>query len=104
MLFHIEPVEGVMDIEEQVYATLLKSLEEESELSWVTPIFVPGHPCFDAYCNMQAAYDRMRQRLGITDEDEDVERIIDSLLHHGKLLTLEMFRYGRIYQQTKDLL
>ena len=93
-----------MEIEEQVYATLLKSLETESELPWVTPVFVPGHPCFDAYCDMLAAYDRLRQRLEITEEDADVEAIIDCLLKHGKLLALEMFCCGRIYQQMKDLL
>lgn len=91
-----------MDIEEQVYATLLKSLETESELPWVTPVFVPGHPCFDAYCEMQAVYDRLRQRLDIAEEDADVEEMISCLLKHGKILAMEMFRYGRIHQQNEE--
>ena len=91
-----------MDISEQVYATLLKSLEEDSELSWVTPVFVPGHPCFDAYCKMQAAYDKLRQRLNVTDEDDDVEEIIRCLLLHGKILAMEMFRYGYDYGRTAE--
>lgn len=88
-----------MDIGEQVYETLLNAVEEEYRLPWVTPIFVPAHPCFDAYCEMQAAYDRLRQHLNLSDEDADVEAIIDCLLKHGKILALEMFRCGRIYQQ-----
>ena len=95
-------MEGVMDIEELVYETLLNTLEKESALPWVTPVFVPGHPCFDAYCDMQAAYDRLQQMLNITEEDAAVEEIINSLLKHGKILAMEMFRYGRIYQQTQD--
>ena len=91
-----------MNIEERVYETLLNAVEDEYRLPWVTPVFVPGHPCFDAYCDMQAAYDRLQQMLNITEEDAAVEEIINSLLMHGKILALEMFRYGRIYQQTQD--
>ena len=91
-----------MNIEEQVYATLLKSLETESELPWVTPVFVPGHPCFDVYCEMQAAYDRLRQRLGVEEEDADVEEIISCLLKQEEILAMEMFRYGRRYQQKQN--
>ena len=87
-----------MDIGEQVYETLLNAVEEEYRLPWVTPIFVPEHPCFTAYSEMQAAYDRLRQRLDVQDEDADVETIIDCLLKHGKILALEMFRYGMLYQ------
>ena len=97
-------MEGVMDIEEQVYGTLLKALEEESELSWVTPVFVPGHPCYETYCQMLAAYDRLRQRLGREEPDADAEAMIDCLLNHGKLLALEMFRCGRRYQQALESL
>ena len=92
-----------MDIDEQVYETLLNTLEVESALPWVMPVFVPGHPCFDAYCEMQEAYDRLRQRLVAEEEDPDVEEIIRCLLLHGKLLALEMFRYGRICQQNEKI-
>lgn len=87
-----------MEIGEQVYETLLNAVEEEYRLPWVTPVFVPGHPCFDAYCDLQVAYDRLRQRLDVQDENADVEAIIDCLLKHGKILALEMFRYGMLYQ------
>lgn len=95
-------MEAHMDIGEQVYETPLKTIGEEHSVQWVTPIFVPGHPCYDAYCDMHAAYERLRQRLGAADADPDVEMIIDCLLKHGKILALEMFRCGRIYQQTQD--
>lgn len=91
----------ISEIERLVYDILLDTVQEEYRIPWVTPIFVPGHLCFDAYCDMQAAYERLRQRLGAADEDPDVEMIIDCLLKHGKILALEMFRCGRIYQQTQ---
>ena len=81
------------------YETLLNTLEAEYCLPWVEPIFVPGHPCFESYCAMQSAYGRLRDRLGAADEIEEAEEMIDLLLKHGKLLSLEMFRYGMLYQK-----
>ena len=41
-----------MDVSEQVYETLLNVLEPEWNVPWVNPIFLPGNPCYDAYCGM----------------------------------------------------
>lgn len=91
-----------MDIVEQVYETLQNTLAEDYCIPWVTPIFIPGHPCFEAYSNMHEAYARLRIRLGVTDEDADAEEMIDHLLEYGKLLAVEMFRYGMCYQQMQN--
>ena len=93
-----------MDIAEWVYETLLNTLESEYCIPWVEPIFIPGHPCYEAYCDTHRAYEQLRMRLGVADEDADVEKIIDSLLEHGKILALEMFRYGMQYQKMQDKL
>ena len=91
-----------MDIAEQVYETLLNTLETEHGVAWVEPVFVPGHPCYEVYCEMHRAYEQLRERLGVIDEEADAEKMIDCLLEHGKLLALEMFQYGRIYQRMLD--
>ena len=91
-----------MKIEEQVYETLTNALVSECKLQWVTPIFEPGHPCYEAYSEMLAAYERLCGRLVGVEEDEDAEVMIDCLLKHGKLLALEMFRYGRLYQKLQN--
>lgn len=91
-----------MHIEEQVYETLLNTLLKEYRLSWVEPIFVPGHPCFETYRDMHIAYERLRERLGENNEILEAEEMIDHLLEHGKLLALEMFRYGMRYQKMQD--
>ena len=91
-----------MKITEQVYDTLMGYLIPEYRLPWVNPIFLPGHPAYDSYCRMHDAYENLRQRLGVTDEDEDAEIMIDALLEHGKILAYEMFHYGRVYQIIQD--
>lgn len=91
-----------MHIEEQVYETLLNTLPKEYSLSWVEPIFVQGHPCFETYRDMHIAYERLRERLGENDEIPEAEEMIDQLLEHGKLLAFAMFRYGICYQKMQD--
>jgi len=89
----------VVDIAEQVYETLLNTLEPEYCVPWVKPVFIPGNPCYEAYCDMHSAYEQVRMRLGATEEDVDAEKMIDKLIEHGKLLAMEMFRYGMLYQK-----
>lgn len=91
------PYEGT--IEDQVYETLTGNLIPAYRVPWVENIFVSGHPCFEAYSDMRKAYERLLARLHVQDEDEDVEIIVDSLLEYGKIIALEMFRYGIKYQK-----
>ena len=87
------------DLAETVYDSLHGFLIPACQLSWVEPIFVPGHPCHDAYEQMLAAYSRLRLRLDAPEDDPDAEEMIDSLLKYSKYIALEMFRYGRAYQK-----
>ena len=48
------------------------------------------------YEEMLDAYARLRERLGVEDEDEDVEIIINSLLAIQQKLCLEMFYLASI--------
>lgn len=91
-----------MELSEQVYETLLILREAEYCLPWVEPIFIPGHPCFEAYSDMHKAYARLRTRLDAVDEDPDAEEMINQLLKHGKLIAMEMFRYGILYQKMQE--
>lgn len=91
--------QGEPDIAETVYDSLHGFLLPSCQLSWAEPIFVPGHPCHNAYEQMLAAYNRLCLRLNTTGEDPDAEKMIDSLLKYSKLLSLEMFRCGRTFQK-----
>lgn len=87
----------VESIAEAVYERLLDQYREGTILPDVIPVFVPGHPCYEAYIRMQEASERIRHRLGAEGEDPDLEIVIDALLQHGRILAMEMFRYGVIY-------
>ena len=87
----------VKNTAELVLFKLLDQLSDEAALPWVEPVFIPGHPCCEAYERMLDAYCRLRQRLGAQDEDRDCETMIDGLLQHGRILAMEMFRYGVEY-------
>ena len=93
---------GIPDIAETVYDSLLGQLVTGYALPCVENIFVPGHPCYEEYCRMRRAYERLLLRLQETDEDPDAEDMIDALLRHGKIAAIEMFRYGREYQKRLD--
>ena len=50
----------------------------------------------DRLREMLDAYERLRDRLGVVDEDEDVEVVIDSLLDIQRQLCLKMFELAGI--------
>ena len=99
----LEELASILPNEEQlperVYDTLLELLIPEYRVPWVEVIFAPGKPCYEAYFDMQEAYERLCARLGVRDEDADVEIMIQSLLKYGRVSAIEMFKYGRIYQK-----
>ncbi len=72
------------------------------EQEWVENLFQPGKPLYQSYANMREAYDHLLERLNETDEDQDVELIIDCFMDYGRILGLEMFKYGRKYQKMID--
>ena len=89
-----------MSVAEDIYDTLLGNLISEEIIPWVEPIFVPGNPCYEAYTQMHIAYARLRQRLGVTDEDPDVEAMISFLLDYSRCVGLKMFECGMEYQRS----
>ena len=90
------------ELPEQVYDSLHGQMVPEYHLSWVENIFVPGHPCYESYHEMRCAYTHLLERLNEVDEDEDAETMINALLGYSKITALEMFKYGRKYQQMLD--
>lgn len=93
---------GEPDIAETVYDALHDFLLPACQPDWVEPVFVPGHPCYEAYEQMLASYSRLRLRLNTAEEDRDAEEMIDALLKYSKAMALEMFRCGRVFQEKLD--
>ena len=83
-----------MNISELVYESLIGELVDP--IKDVPNAFEPGSFCETRYRQVLEAYERLRGRLGVADEDPDVEIIIDSLLEIQRKLCMEMFDLGSI--------
>lgn len=79
---------------EQVYETMWGQLTEKYAVPGVEDAFGEGSRCGRLYEQMLAAYERLCDRLGVEDEDPDVEIIIDALLDMDRILCFRMFEYG----------
>ena len=79
---------------EDVYDTLKGVLIPQARVDGVENAFEPGGECERAYGQMLEAYERLCQRLGVMDEDDDVEIIIRSLMKIEGVLCRKMFTYG----------
>ena len=79
---------------EYVYYTLLGEAEEGFCVPGVENLFEEGSACDRAYEQMLAAYARLRERLGIENEDADVEQIINALRTIERIVSMKMFECG----------
>ena len=78
-----------MDIKDLVYESLIGELVDP--IKYVPNAFESGSFCEKKYEEMLEAYARLRDRLGVEDEDADVEIMIDSMLAIQRELCLMMF-------------
>lgn len=81
---------------EEVYFTLLG--ESCEPVPGVENAFADGSVCDRCYNEMLDAYARLRDRLGVQDEDADVEIIINTLRKITDELCHQMFFYGTKYE------
>lgn len=79
---------------EDIYHTLLGVIKEEFCVPGVENLFEEGSMCEDLYNETLAAYERLRNRLGVANEDCDVEIIINSLMTIEQVISMKMFEYG----------
>ena len=63
----------------------------------VIDAFADDAYCMEKYREMRDAYDRLCHRLGVTDEDADVEIIINSLMTIEREIAYAMYEYGAKY-------
>lgn len=77
-----------------IYDTLQGVMEPYAQIQGVKDAFAPGTVRSHRYEEITAAYERLRNRLGVTDEDLDVEIIINSFMDIQKELCFKMYAYG----------
>ena len=79
---------------ENIYLTLIGQMEDAFCVPGVENLFAEGSECDCSYTQMLDAYGRLRERLGVDDEDADVEQIINALRKIEKIISMRMFEYG----------
>ena len=80
---------------EDVYDTLCGEVHGEYAVPGVENAYIDGGECDRLYNEMSQAYERLRDRLGVVDEDMDAEIMINSLLAIQRILCEKMFLYGQ---------
>lgn len=81
---------------EDVYYTLLGELEESYALPAVENAYAPGGECDRLYTEIQNACQSLCNRLGVPDEDADVELVLGNFLSIQRILCEKMFHYGQL--------
>ena len=60
----------------------------------VENLFAEGSPCNQLYAEVYNAKVSLMERLGMRDEDEEIELIINNLLEIGCIKSYAMFHWG----------
>ena len=79
---------------DRVYDTLKGIGVRDEWVPGVENLFSPGSECEGEYFRMLDAYERLCDRLGVRDEDEDVEIIIRSFLNMEHRIGYAMYECG----------
>ena len=87
---------------QDIYFTLIGVMKEEFRVPGVENLFAEGSDCFCWYGEMLDAYAHLCDRLGVEDEDEDVETIISSLMCIEREVGRKMFVYGMKFAPNKQ--
>ncbi len=85
-----------MPFAEAVYESLVGELSGRFHVPGVENMFAEGSACLSQYEQMRQAYDRLLERLGVEDDDPDIEDIICRLTAIQKLLCLRMYEIGTL--------
>ena len=85
---------------EDIYDSLLG--ESNAPIPGIENAFAVGKPCDQQYQELLEAYDRLRERLDIQNEDRDIEAIISAMLSIQKELCFKMYQYGAMFAGFPD--
>lgn len=85
-----------MTFAEAVYGTLTGIIDPEYRVPGVENMLGEGCECNMLYGKMRHAYDRVLDRLGLEDDDADIEEMISSLEEIERLLCIRMYEIGTL--------
>ena len=79
---------------EWVYDSAMGNMANGYELNGVENLFAEGKECHYLYAEILEAYERLCGRLGVVDEDKDIEVILNNFLRICRIAGLEMYNHG----------
>ena len=79
---------------EWAYETMTCHLKEGYRMPGVEDAFAAGTYCIERYGEALSAYERLCDRLGVVDEDRDVEDIFNAFFDIQEYLCYKMYQYG----------
>ncbi len=80
---------------DELYDTVRGLMVSEYAVAGVENLFAEGSYCQRRYDDMRQAYARLCVRLGVEDEDRDLEQMISALDDITARLCRAMYEYGR---------
>ena len=83
-----------MTLYEMIYETMMGNICTEYQVPGVNVVFYDGSYCDKKYAEVADAYVRICDRLGVVDEDPDVETIINALNDIQDYVCRQMFFLG----------
>ncbi len=87
-----------MNCAEEIYQSLCGNLKKP--IPGAESLYYEGSRCENAWGDISLAYESLRVRLGVEDEDRDVEDIMQAFLTIQHELALKMFEFGREYEKS----
>ena len=81
-------------LKDRIYDTLNGANMMGDYVEGVENLFAPGEDCEVLYSRVMDAYERLCRRLGVQEEDEDVEIIIGCMMDIERRLSCAMYDYG----------
>ena len=82
---------------EAIYDTLTGEMCDAYRVPGVENLFSESGECMACYGRFLEAYGRLCSRLGVEDEDADVEIIVNAFMDMERIISFRMFHYGMIY-------
>ena len=90
------------DFWEAVYMTLNGFYVGKDAVSGVENAFSRGSYCEQRYASLSGARDRLCKRLGVLEEDEDIEIILDESMRITEELCRRMYEYGVMFHDRRE--
>ena len=87
----------------EVFDTLNGQYGDADGVPGVENAFTQGGRCLQLYGDALDAYERLCNRLGQKDDDEDVEIIFNAFLDIIEIMSTKMYHYGAMFGDKTDL-